>query len=256
MLNNGTTATPDEKSPWVQPGFIAAAVVVALLVVLGVILAVTGGNDASPATDGAKPAPPPAVTPPANADASGCGLDPGSQAIPTTAPDATWRLVGTVATPAAPRTVGPGRRHGPVSFCFAHSPTGALFASVNIYAALNALVADPPADPRPVLRELIADTPDRDALLKDATKSSTGDPGASAGVQVAGFNIIRYEPSEAVVDLVFRVDRPGASGYVHAASTLKWERGDWRLALARGAQPFDSLQQVPDLQGYTAWSGV
>jgi hypothetical protein len=131
-----------------------------------------------------------------------------------------------------------------------------LFANVSIYAALSALASNPPRDPRSVLRELIADTAGREALLASADESAPSSEGASAGVQVAGFNVIRYEESTAVVDLVFRVDRPGASGYVHAASTLRWERGDWRLVLARGGQPFDSMQQVPSLAGYTPWRAV
>src|SRR4051812_13000932 len=99
MTTDGSAGTADETSPWTRPGFIVAAVVVVLLVVLGVILAVTGGNDGSAPTDAAKPAPPPAVTPRANADASVCGLDPRTQAIPVTPPKAAWKLRGAMAVP-------------------------------------------------------------------------------------------------------------------------------------------------------------
>lgn len=248
------TGVAEDRSPWTRPAFVASAVLIVVIAILGLVLVLTApGTAPSPADPTTRVAP---QAPADSAEASTCGLRAGSQAVPTRGPKANWRLVGTVATPTAPQTFGPGRRDGPIASCFAHSPTGALFANVSIYAALSALAADPPGDPRAVLRELIADTPGRDALLAETNESAPSSEDASAGVQVAGFNIVRYESSTAVVDLVFRVDRPAASGYVHATSTLKWERGDWRLALARGGQPFDSLQQVPSLQGYTPWRGV
>ena len=78
MINNGSAGTPDEKSPWVQPGFIAAAAVVALLVLLGLVLAVTGGSEGQARAGGTGRArrQRPATGDP---DASVCGLPPGSQ---------------------------------------------------------------------------------------------------------------------------------------------------------------------------------
>lgn len=253
MLNNGTASTP-EKSPWARPGFIAAAAVVALLVVLGLILAVTGGSNGDAKGGEANPAPtPPAAS--SGQDASVCGLAGGDQTIPKAAPTATWKLRGTVAVPSAPSTFGPHTVAAGIPSCFAHSPTGALFATTNIYAALS--VASHGSDTKQIaaLKAMAAPGPGRDA----ATSRRGGQrPSAdsSAGVQVAGFNVVRYEPASAVIDLAFRVDRPGATGFVHATSTLRWDQGDWKIVLSQDGRPFDSLQQIPDLGGYMPWSGV
>jgi hypothetical protein len=256
MVNNGPTATTDEKkSPWAQPGFIAAAVVVALLVVLGVILVMTGGDDGSPATDAAKPTPPLVATSPADADASVCGLAPGTQVIPDSPPKAAWQLRGTIAVPTSRDGFGPRRFRDGVPSCFAHSPTGALFATANVYAALSVASHRSEDEQIAALKAMAAPGPGVEA----ATARRGGDPpsaDSSAGVQVAGFNIVRYEPSSAAVDLAFRVDRAGASGYVHATSTLRWHRGDWKIVLSQDGRPFDSMQQIPDLTGYVSWSGV
>jgi hypothetical protein len=254
MTTNGSPGTADEKSPWTRPGFIAATVVVVLLIVLGVILAVTGGNDGSPPTDAAKPAPPPAASQ-ANGDASVCGLDPGSQTIPDSSPKAAWKLRGTMAVPTS-RSFGPRHFRDGVPSCFAHSPTGALFATPSIIAALSVASHRSDAEQITTLKAMAAPGPALDAAT--ARRGGGGQPSAdsSAGVQVAGFKVVRYEPSSAVIDLAFRVDRAGASGYVHATSTLRWDSGDWKIVLSQDGRPWDSMQQIPDLTGYIAWSGV
>jgi hypothetical protein len=257
ILNNGSAASTEDKSPWVQPGFIAAAAVVALLVVLGIILAVTGGSGGN-ATDAAKPAPPPASAPNApNADASVCGLDAGSQSIPTVAPKAVWKLRGTVAVPTAPATFGPGTAAGGVPSCFAHSPTGALFAMVNIQAAMGELAKQPGRYPIDKVLRMIAPGPGRDTLKKAAAKSPVAEQGSTkSGAQVSGFNVIRYESNTAVIDVAFAGDRPDTAGYVHGQSTLRWENGDWKLELAQNGGPFDAVQAIPNLTGYVPWRGL
>lgn len=259
MSTNGTPSH-DERSPWTKPGFLAAAAVVALLVVLGLMLAFTGGSESDPQNPAATP-PGPAGQPAdaADPDDSACNLPSGDQAIPKDPPDAKWVLRGTFAVPRASPAIGPHDVDGAIPSCFAHSPTGALFAAVNIYAALNELSHEPPSNPREVIRQLIASGPGRDTVLRNlraASKGGASSDDSSAGVQVAGFSVVRYEPTAAVIDIAFRVDRPGATGYVHAASTVRWERQDWRLVLAQDGRPFDSMDQIPNLNGYVPWSGV
>ena len=61
---------------------------------------------------------------------SRCGLAAGDQRIPATPPESEWELVDGIASPQSD-TVGPGVREGKRRLCYAHSPTGALFAAVN-----------------------------------------------------------------------------------------------------------------------------
>ena len=259
-MNNGTQAHGDDDgSPWTQPRFLAAAMLVGLIVILGLILTVTGGsNGDANSRPQETPARPPAATPVAeDPDESVCGLAPGEQSLPTKAPDAKWGLQGTFAVPRQPEVHGPGTVRSGVPACFAHSPTGALFATVNIYAALSDFSRKRPSDPRSVIRQIIATGPGRDAILANLpSNSDSADTASASGVQIAGFSIVRYENRSAVVDVAFRVDRPGATGYVHGASTMRWERRDWKLVLAQDGRPFDSMEQIATLDGYVPWSGV
>lgn len=258
MLTNDTTRDGDEKSPWVQPGFLAAGAVVALLVVLGVALALTGGSkaDSTPAPAPATPLPP-AASAPRDSNASACGLRAGDQAIPNRAPTADWKLRGTLAAPSAPDTFGPGHDVGGVPSCFAHSPTGALFAMVNIQAAMTAFAQRGGSYPIDKVLRMIATGPGRDALANAVERQPVPTKGSrTGGVQVAGFTIVRYEPGSAVVDLAFGSDRPEAPGYAHGQSTLRWEEGDWKLVLAQRGGPFDAAQPIANLTGYTPWRGI
>lgn len=247
-MSNGSTAPTDEKSPWAQPGFIGAAAVVALLVLLGLVLAVTGGKD-NPATDAAQPAsPPPATSPPAHGSASVCGLDAGSQDVPAAAPRSRWELVGRMVAPTAPRAIGPRVRDGGVRSCFAHSPAGALFASANVVAT-----ATQPSRWRALAERLLADGPGRDQALGDV-RSEAADP-APASMQIAGFSFRTYEAAQARLSLAFRVDAGGTAFYASLPMAMKWERGDWKFVVADNGDPFTDFGRVPDLSGYTPWSG-
>lgn len=259
MINNGSAGAADEKSPWTQPGFIAAAAVVAIIVVLGLAIVITGASDSASPSDERANAAPPAVSP-NTGDGDGdsvCGLGPGNQAIPTEAPEARWKLRGTVAVPTAPSTYGPGKVEDGVPACFAHSPTGALFAMLNIQAAMGDFAKQPGRYPiRKVLRMLAAG-PGRDVLKDAAERAPVATKGnTTPGAQVAGFNIVRYEPGTVVIDVAFAGSRPEASGYVHGQSTIRWERRDWKLVLTQSGAPFDAVQPIADLTGYVPWSGV
>ena len=247
MINNGSAdAGGHERSPWTQPGFIASAIVVGLVVVLGLILTVTSGSKGEAGTAAPPPAPANSSPPPPAQTAadSVCGLEKGDQSIPVSAPKATWKLRGTVAVPTAPKTFGPARVRDGVPSCFAHSPTGALFAMLNIQAAMGQLARKPGRYPIRKVVRMIAPGPGRDVLEKAAAKSPVADKGSTRpGAQVAGFNIVRYEADTAVIDLAFGGDRPDVAGYVHGQSTLRWLDGDWKLALAQNGGPFDSFKR-------------
>lgn len=249
MINNGSADRADEKSTWTQPGFIAAAAVVAIIVLLGIILAFTGGSESdalAPTTP--SPAPVSGTAPAADPDASACGLPPGSQSVPTATPRARWELVGQVAAPTAPNTVGPAKVERGLRSCFARSPKGALFAAVNVIA----MTADPKR--REIfVRNLTVPGIGRDRAL--AQRSSDA-PNASTALQVVGFQIRDYLKDSAVVDLAFRVDTGNQAGTVHLPLAMRWLDGDWKLALPDTGQPFDGMARLPSTDGYIAWKGA
>src|SRR3954447_23570889 len=178
------------SSPWAQRGFILAAAFIAALLLLGLALLLgTGGND-STGTDNQHANRPPSANPPARKDpnASVCGLPPGSQQIPAVAPQTRWELVGTIAAPTEPKTIGPGIQQGKRRLCFAHSPTGALFAAVNFIA-----IASRSPNDAALLRELTAQGRARDELLRHGSQPSDD----SFRMQVAGFRIEAYSRDDA-----------------------------------------------------------
>jgi len=249
------TSVDHPKSPWIEPKFLMAAGVVGLIAVLGLLLAFTGGSKGGAQTPARTPALPAAPT--EQGTASACGLAAGSQEIPQIAPKATWKLLGTVAVPNAPSTFGPQKTAGGVPSCFAHSPTGALFAMVNIDAAMGVFARQAGRYPVDKVLRMIAAGPGREVLKRAVAQASAitrGDKTPAA--QLAGFNIVRYELANAVVDVAFAGDHPDSAGYVHGQATMRWEGGDWKLVLAQNGAPFDSVQPIADLTGYIPWSGI
>jgi hypothetical protein len=234
----------EDQNPLTKPKFIISAVVVAIIVALGIILALVprGGGTASPepsttstSTSSGEPT--------ATSAASVCGLPSGDQAKPATTPaDTKWELVGKIAAPTSPTQFGPGRTEANgLRSCFAHSPTGALYAAANMTALSSAGKADL------VYQQLAVPSPERDAVLKS---SPTAAPN-SVTAQLAGFTFRSYEADRAVIDLAFK----GANGtFVSIPVPLQWYEGDWKFVVP--ATGDTGARQLSDLSGYVEWAGV
>jgi hypothetical protein len=128
---------------------------------------------------------------------------------------------------------------------------------LNIQAAMADFAKEPGRYPiRKVLR-MIASGAGREVLKDAAARAPVATKGdTTPGAQVAGFRIVRYEPGTAVIDVAFEGNRPETAGYVHGQSTMRWERGDWKLALTQDGAPFDAVQPIADLTGYVPWRGI
>jgi hypothetical protein len=234
----------EDQNPLTKPKFIISAVVVAIIVALGIILVLLpkgGGNPAAePSSSGSANA---GTQPSSTPGASVCGLPSGDQAKPATTPtDTKWELVGKVAAPTSPTQFGPGKTEANgLRSCFAHSPTGALYAAVNMTALSAAGKADL------VYEQLAVPSPERDAVLKS---SPTAAP-SSVSAQLAGFTFRSYEADRAVIDLAFK----GANGtFVSIPVPLQWYGGDWKFVVP--ATGDTGARQIADLGGYIEWSGV
>jgi len=163
-------------------------------------------------------------------DPRGCSLAAGSQAVPVTAPVSGWVLVGSMAAPSAPSTIGPEKSIDGVRVCFAHSPAGALFAAASFWAQATAV-------PQTVLYgQLAADTPARTVAIRQARGSTQrlqdidGDPGT---VSIAGFQYTAYTPAQANVSIVLS----GPDGeLVSLPCSMLWQAGDWRLVIPPSQQ--------------------
>lgn len=244
-----STQETAERNPFTRPGSILAAVLV-LALVAAVIVIFLVPKGASPADAAPTSATSPAVTSTtakaSGSDQSVCGLPSSTDTALGTAPKSPWGLIGTMAVPTDPATVGPGTTSGNgLKSCFAHSPTGALYAAANIWATSFY------GNPKLVYQDLTADSPTRDLALKAIKNGQQVGGGTGPKIQIQGFIVRTYSPKAAVVDLAVKTDT-GAIGSL--ATSLVWENGDWKLDLpAAGGTPF---RQLSDLSGYISWAGV
>jgi hypothetical protein len=225
------------------PGFVAACIVVAAVVACGVVLLVTDSRTA-PATPAPVQAVQQSTVPPVGH--GGCSLPAGDQGIPSTAPAADgWEVSRRVVVPRS-AAFGPGATDSDgFRRCFAHSPTGAVFAAYNVLAAL--------ADQTKVAataRKVMVPGPETDALLRD---SAGEEPTDSEPTQLAGYRVLAANRDQVTVMLAVPVEQQ----YMSLTVTLVWHDHDWRLQPpppgdAVGA-PFVQLRGLAD---FVKWSGL
>lgn len=243
----------DEQNPWTRSGFVAAAVVVAVVAVLGIVLAITTAT--GPDEEQATPEPSstasdvvagPEPSPPApQDDGSVCGLA-GEELEGTlpTAPEAQWQFQGTTAYPTS-STFGPGETSPDgVRSCFQRSPEGAVFAAANAVAQ-----GAEPGTVQSWLDYFVASGPSRDAVVNAGGATDTS--GARAAIQ--GFRLLSYDGNSATVDVAVRGSTDGQVVNLSMVYDLVWEDGDWKLAVTDPSAPID-VATLPDLAGYAAWS--
>jgi hypothetical protein len=137
--------------------------------------------------------------------------------------------------PQNPAVYGPERSDGPWETCFAHDPSGALLAAMNLWAEGTA------ADPSAVFHHLAIGAP---ADLGNSDRLDAGGP-----VQFAGYRYESYDPTTARLLVVIR----GPEGKLGAAeTTMRWVAGDWKYLFPPGGAP--SIEVISDLTGYVQWS--
>ncbi|QOT19807.1 hypothetical protein [Paenarthrobacter sp. YJN-5] len=234
----------EDQNPLTKPKFIIAAVVVAIIIALGVILALipkgSGSPTADPSTTAANT---PSAQPSDTSAASICGLPAGNQAKPATTPtDTKWELIGKIAAPTAPKQYGPGKTAADgLRSCFAHSPTGALYAGANL------IILGSSGRPNILAQHLVVDGPQRDKMLAAPETSAP----TTAPFQLVGYKILDYTGDRAVVEYGIKTAN-GSVGSVPVA--MQWQDGDWKWVLPATGQP--ETRQLTDLSGFIDWAGV
>ncbi|ANP74867.1 hypothetical protein [Cryobacterium arcticum] len=241
-------SSAEPKSPFRSRGFIAAAIVIGVIVLAAIVVLVGGlfrdDNDTASAPTATTTATPTVD----EADVSICGL-PGhdTENTLTAAPTNEWELVGTVAAPTDPNGAGPGVVDDGIRSCYSHTAKGALFAVVNYFA----LASD--ARNSSALFDLVEPGKGRDAAIA----AQAAEPITSAGtrLQVAGFRINSYDGQEAVVDVAWSVTSQGGA-LVSFPMVMHWAEGDWKIVLTdEGTFPYTS-SALTNLGGYLPWAGV
>lgn len=251
----------DNPSPFKRPGFIIAASVVVLLIVaaiaLGVGTIIGGNNDddeptatptTSDSTESGEPTETATEEPTESTDSASsesvCGLT--GEVLEgriDEAPEAEWAYTGAFGYPTSD-SYGPGLDE-PFRHCFQHSPEGAVFMS----ASTLAYGLDKSATPE-FFEYLFAPGEYREAMIAD-TEGPTSTDQQNARFSIQGFRLLEYTGDEATVDIAWRGTMDGQTITMSSVYPLVWHDGDWKI---RTDGPVSDPVQIPDLNGYIAWS--
>lgn len=241
---------------------VTAAIILALIAVAAIVALLTSGND----DQGAPPAPTPNPTAtgsasvpteeptPTTSGPQRCNLPAGDQTIPTTPiHGAQWSLVNRVAVPEAP-AYGPQLRDSDgLRRCFAHSPTGAVYALYNYIAAMSPKNDNSGEQTFAVLRRIMTPGPNRDRYIEWLRTAEDPNPGDDTSVQLAGFKVIDATADRASILIAAQA----GNGYASSTWTLTWQGDDWRVVAPKpGEMAGDPYTTIPDLTGFVPWQGA
>lgn len=274
MTKNPSTA--DDSTPSSSTALKVSVIFLALVVVaLGYLLITGRPSDQQPAAAAATPTtsapvtvsvPPTPSAAPTTAAAtqlpggpSICGLPDGDQALPVTPPTATWATVGLVSAPSNPM-YGPGvTSDDGIGNCYAHNPTGALFALVNAVVLTNTK-ADQFSQVA-IVQQRGSRTNLYDQVLVDATKEDAAvsskmptDPSTTDKVTVLGYQYIDYAPDRATIAVALGIGEPGTGTYQPSMLTgvVVWEDGDWKWVYS--LQTAGSMSPILSQKQYKPWA--
>jgi len=257
-----------ENSGGPSPAWMGSVVLLGLVAVVLVIVlihaAISSPTPAAPAvaSPGASPgAVPPAgiaTAPggvPATANAgqegrpAGCSTTGSDQTVPTSPPTGvTWSLSAGVAVPSS-ATDGP-TLHSPagIAYCYSHTPLGALLAASNLGRGTGT-----PQDKQDAVLSLSVVPNEYSAQV--AKTPATPDDQSGAGVQLAGFRIISYSPTQASIALAASV-AGRTDSYPQLTVAMQWYAGDWRAVPQPGPTLVVTGSSAPSLAGFVPWAGV
>jgi hypothetical protein len=199
-----------ERPFYAEKGFIACGALLAVVLLVGAAVALTGGSGHRETAASARHA---------SASDSVCDLPAGRQDPVVGPPVASWTLVGHIAAPSVPG-VGPGIVDGTDRRCYAHSPLGALLAAANVLPTTSAPNAN---GPKTVEHFMPGQT--RDVYSKQP--SAPVDP--NLRVQLAAFRSQVISANAVDVTLAYRTNLNGVVGSIRWP--MRWYRGDWRVQL-------------------------
>jgi hypothetical protein len=234
-----------ERPFYLERGFVLSTVFLGVLALVAVAVFAGGGGSRQVSTQAGPRASGAPATPghPVVTGGSMCGLPVGNRDKPVGPPDASWRLVGSMAVPDSPQ-FGPGVTGPRTRRCFAHSPTGALFAAVSFLAMASRYSGDPD-----VMRNITAATAAQRVFLRQ--NSEPNDP--FFRVQLQGFQVAVVTRNLVMVDLAVRSNQ--ASSMVAITLPMRWEGGDWRAVITDVEQPYQ-VEPVADASDFVFWSGA
>ncbi|WP_031134227.1 MULTISPECIES: hypothetical protein [Streptomyces] len=247
---------------WRQRGWQVSAAFLGVVVLLSGIVALTAGRGTADDRAGAPPSKGPLSGSPAMRDGrpDGCRTDDGGGDVMPTAPpgDVDWRTLGVTRVPVS-ASAGPTLTQGPVWWCFAHTPAGAVLAAHIIPSHMSG------PDWRTVAQEQVVPGRGRDLFVfkrstvrddapgggRDTGSGSSPDTGSgsSSVASYAGFSVPAYSGRAATVELLLKT----AQGYATTSVSLRWSGGDWKVQPSDNGALHTPVKAVQGTNGHLLW---
>lgn len=238
-----------KKTVTVSRAFIVSTALVALLVMCSLAFAAgrmwPEDDDAETAEAAPEASSEPEEPTAPDENASMCGLAGGEHTKIDSPPEVEWEFVGTMHAPTSV-DFGPGQiTDSGFRQCYAHSPEGALMAAANVMA-----MGTDPLLVQELNEEQVAEGPGRDLVLEDL-ENNPPESDADIRLTIVGYNLMGYAPNASRLDLAVE----GSNGVFASITTdLRWEDGDWKVALNDSGQPVIPVTQIADASDYHPWT--
>ncbi|GIJ24998.1 hypothetical protein Vqi01_01600 [Micromonospora qiuiae] len=235
----------DEEKPfWQNRRWQLSAGFLAIAVCVGIVAAIGGRdvNSSAAATD----RPVIGTLGPDGSRPQGCRTDDSVQQLPSEAPrDITWRPLNGADTPLS-ASAGPLKTTGPLLWCFAHTPMGAVMAAHTISRQMSG--PDWPA----VSDQQLVPGLGRDYF--DAMRASMPETGpVQTSNELAGFLVLKYSPSTATIRVLVR---QANVAYVSIDYIVDWNGVDWQLRPLNSGGLYSRVNPVVSLVGFVLWNEV
>ncbi|MGI5401192.1 hypothetical protein ACQEVG_17375 [Streptomyces sp. CA-135486] len=235
---------------WKQQGWILSAAFLAVALVMAGVTWLTTGED-QPA-DRARAA---ARNGPLSSSSKGgkrgdgrpdnCRTDDSNDAKPTVSPDdIEWRPLGAAKVPAS-RSAGPLQTSGPLMWCFAHTPMGAVMAAHIIPTHMSG------RDWRTVTEQQVVAGAGRDIFVAQRSTVPESAQNGNAVSSYAGFAVDSYSPDAAKVQILIKSG--SGSGYASTFIAMKWDGGDWKVQPGSNGSLYTSMTTVTGNAGFIMW---
>jgi hypothetical protein len=232
----------DGTPPWKQRSWLLAAVFLATVLVMSGVAFLTGHG-----TDGQDSAAPELGSPPEmgpNGRPGECRSDDSAGALPRSAPaDLRWRTIAGVRVPTSP-TAGPIIGEGPVLWCFAHTPMGAVMAAHVIPAQMSG------PHWRIATERQVMPGFGRNIFISQRSSVSDADAGGRKAGTFEGFSVADYNSRSATVRLLIKNSRGDRST---TSLALRWSGGDWKVEPRKEGSLYSRVTTATGPDGFVLW---
>lgn len=174
-----------------------------------------------------------------------CGLPAGDQSPPETPPAVTWQERDGVEIPVSP-TLGPGDT-SVMNRCYAHSPSGALLAAVELRAD------EIRHGNGTVIVNRAARTGERLSALVDGEIPDVSDLPHDATGELIGYRFESARDDDVTVSLAWASTTSGRS--TSARIRLLWEDQDWKVVMQPSNGMWSEITADDPLDRFVRWGG-